>query len=108
MGVFQKYISVPKNSTGIYEYDIGVQGSENLLFLSLPKEEFDYLVDNQVFEYLNEKGNLMIDDYESEIVSYEILKKETQIWNKIKDITPTFVYAIEEAITYKTCIGLDF
>ena len=106
--MFQKYISVPKNSKGISEYDIGVQGSENLLFLSLPKEEFDYLVDNKIFEYLNEKGNLMIDDYESEIVSYGVLKWETQIWDKRKDITPTFVDAIEKAITYKTFIGLDF
>lgn len=106
--MFQKYVSVPKNSKGIYEYDTGVQGSENLLFYNLPKVEFDYLVDNKIFEYLNEKGNLMIDDYESEIVSYGVLKWETQIWDKIKDITPTFVDAIEKAITYKTFIGLDF
>ena len=88
--MFQKYVSVPKNQKGIYEYDTGVQGSENLLFYNLPKVEFDYLVDNKIFEYLNEKGNLMIDDYESEIVSYGVLKRETQIWDKIKDITPTF------------------
>ena len=50
----------------------------------------------------------MIDDYESEIVSYGVLKRETQIWDTIKDITPTFVDAIEKAITYKTFIGLDF
>lgn len=50
----------------------------------------------------------MIDDYESEIVSYGVLKRETQIWDKIKDITPTFFDAIEKAITYKTFIGLDF
>ena len=106
--MFQKYISVPKNSKGISEYDIGVQGSENLLFLSLPKEEFYYLVDNKIFEYLNEKGNLMIDDYESEIVSYEVLEREVELWLKLKDITPVFVYAIEKAITYKTFIGLDF
>lgn len=106
--MFQKYISVPKNSKGNSEYDIGVQGSENLLFLSLPKEEFDYLVDNKIFEYLNEKGNLMIDDYESEIVSYEVLEREVDSWLKLKDISPVFVYAIEKAITYKTFIGLDF
>lgn len=106
--MFQKYVSVPKNQKGIYEYDTGVQGSENLLFYNLPKVEFDYLVDNKIFEYLNEKGNLMIDDYESEIVSYGVLKRETQIWDKIKDITPTFVDAIEKAITCKTFIGLDF
>lgn len=72
--MFQKYVSVPKNQKGIYEFDTGVQGSENLLFYNLPKVEFDYLVDNKIFEYLNEKGNLMIDDYESEIVSYGVLK----------------------------------
>lgn len=31
MIMFQKYVSVP-NSKGIYEYDIGVQVSKNLLF----------------------------------------------------------------------------
>lgn len=72
--MFQKYVSDSKNLKGIYEYDRGVQGSENLLFYNLPKVEFDYLVDNKIFEYLNEKGNLMIDDYESEIVSYGVLK----------------------------------
>lgn len=30
--MFQKYVSVPKISKGIYEYDIGVQVSKNLLF----------------------------------------------------------------------------
>lgn len=106
--MFQKYVSVPKNSKGIYEYDIGAQGSENLLFLNLPKDEFDYLVENKIFECLNEKGNLMIDDYESEIVSYKVLEHEIELWLKIKDITPVFVYAIEKAITYKTFIGSDF
>lgn len=72
--MIKKFVSVPKNSKGIYEYDTVVQGSENLLFYNLPKVEFDYLVDNKIFEYLNEKGNLMIDDYESEIVSYGVLK----------------------------------
>ena len=72
--MIKKFVSVPKNLKGIYEYDRGVQGSENLLFYNLPKVEFDYLVDNKIFEYLNEKGNLMIDDYESEIVSYGVLK----------------------------------
>ena len=30
--MFQKYVSDSKNLKGIYEYDRGVQGSENLLF----------------------------------------------------------------------------
>ena len=30
--IFQKYVSDSKNLKGIYEYDRGVQGSENLLF----------------------------------------------------------------------------
>lgn len=30
--MFQKYVSDSKDLKGIYEYDRGVQGSENLLF----------------------------------------------------------------------------
>lgn len=106
--MFQKYISVPKNNEGIYEYDTGVQGSKNLSFYSLPKNEFEFLINNKIFGYLNDKGSLMIDDYESEIVPFDLLKQEIQLWDDLKDKAPTFVKAVKEALTYKTFIGLDF
>ena len=42
MIMFQKYVSVPKNSKGIYEYDIGVQVSKNLLFYKEIKKKKSY------------------------------------------------------------------
>ena len=44
--MFQKYVSVPKNPKGIYEYDIGVQVSKNLLFYKeiKKKKSYDFLM----------------------------------------------------------------
>lgn len=82
--MFQKYISVPKNSEGIYEYDTGVQGSENLSFYSLPKNEFEFLINNKIFGYLNDKGSLMIDDYESEKSSVGFTKTRKSTMGRFK------------------------
>lgn len=44
--MFQKYVSDSKNLKGIYEYDRGVQGSENLLFYKeiKKKKSYDFLI----------------------------------------------------------------
>lgn len=51
--MFQKYVSVPKNSKGIYEYDIGVQVSKNLLFYKEIKKEVIRLLNASLRDFVN-------------------------------------------------------
>lgn len=51
--MFQKYVSDSKNLKGIYEYDRGVQGSENLLFYKEIKKEVIWLLNPSLRDFVN-------------------------------------------------------
>lgn len=100
-----KYITVPKNDAGIYEYDHGIEGTENVEEFILPEDEFEILDRHKVFDIINEKCNLLIDIYESEKVSAEQFKK---IYREITPVKGIWVTAVDKAIKYNTCAFLDF
>ena len=100
-----KWLTVPINEKGIYEYDHGVQGTPNLHEYTLDAKEMDDLAEAGVFAYINDKCNLMIDDYESEIIPSESLKK---CFEEIKKYPGTFLKAAEDAIKQHTFLALDF
>lgn len=102
-----RYISVPKNQIGIDEYNhCEIEKSENLEMFELPDDEFDILFNNGVFEYLNEKHHLLIDDYESEKLDVSVMD---DCMEQIKNLdVPIFRKAVEMVVEHKTLLGLDF
>lgn len=101
-----RYISVPLNEKGIKDYNYGKEDSDNIKVLELSENEFYDLYDNGIFDKINLKCNLLIDDYESEKISDSNLEIALNIVKENKcDI---LVRALELAIKYNTLVGLDF
>lgn len=60
-----------------------------------------------VFDIMNVRCGLLIDEYESEIIENSYLEKCKQILQEMKVDSPIFMSALEEAIHYNTILALD-
>ena len=92
---------VPKNEEGKQKCDIGIDDIENQLFFDLSVEEYEVLRENKVFEILNNKYGLWIDEGETESISANQLK-ETR--NVIIPMRGAWSKAVDAAIGFKTCL----
>lgn len=101
-----RYISVPLNEKGIEDYNYGKENSDNIKLFKLSENEFDNLCNNGIFDKINFKCNLLIDDYESEEISASNLEIALNIVKKNK--CNILVEALELAIKHNTLVGLDF
>ncbi len=99
------YISVPLNKLGINEYDHG-EDTDNIKSFELDKNEYINICMTGVFDEINNKCNLLIDDYESEIIYGNNLKIALKI-AKNNDCK-ILINALELAIKCNTLVGLDF
>jgi len=101
-----RFISVPLNEQGMDDYNYGVEDSKNITEIKLDEDKFDKVYFSRVFNDINEKCNLLIDDYESEVIKGENLKIALDISKKKK--CGVLIQAIELAIEKNTLVGLDF
>ena len=99
-----KWLTIPKNEVGMEEYENGIEGSENIISFTIPENEFNALWD--VFDSINEKYDLLIDDFESEIIPAEIINDVIELVSKEK--FPTFYEALILAEKYNSFLALDF
>ena len=103
MGV--KWLTVPLNEQGKIDENYGKQHTPNLAEFILDESEFDSLWDNDVFKLINSRCNLLIDDYESEEISADNLRKCIDI---IELVPGKFREAALLAIEKDTYLALDF
>ena len=96
---------VPKNEEGIINCETGRDDSGNESFYTLSKEEYNILRKNKVFDILNDKFDLWIDEGETEKVTSEQLKKA---YNAITPVKGEWTKAVDEAIRAKTFLCLVF
>ncbi len=105
----KRYLTVIKNERGLEEYDCGVEESENIKVYELPENEFEGLCKSGVFKKINNECNLMIDDYESELLSVDDLKKcEKYMINDVVKASKIFCTAVLIAIETGVALGIDF
>ena len=71
----EKWIFVPKNKEGINNCRIMEFESKDVESYDIKDEEFDLLFSAGVFDAINEKCGLCIDDYEEEVISGKDIKK---------------------------------
>ena len=102
----KRFLSVPQNTEGIEEYNIGIEESGNLYFDELPEKEFVELI--PCFSKINKEFGLLIDDYESEIIKKEHLSKCKKIINEAKADVPVFLKSLDMAMKCETMLALDF
>lgn len=98
-------LTVPKNKKGIDECEYGIQNTDNLVEATLDEDEFDILWRRGIFKSINDHCDLMIDDYESEDISAENLRKCLDV---ISEIPGKFYEMAQLAIKYNTFLQLDF
>ncbi|WP_129600457.1 hypothetical protein [Anaerophilus nitritogenes] len=103
-----RYISIPLNADGEEEYNNGIEDTENIKTLNLSDEEFNFLYSKGVFDDINNQCELLIDDYESEIIDNSKIQTCKEILSSFGDETETFKEAIRLAEANNTFIGLDF
>ena len=109
----QRYISVPKNKKAMEAYDLGEERPEEMIEWKLTESEFNILYNSGVFHQLNEECDVIIDDFESEIIDVDglstaevvILKLQESVNNK--EIEHLY-NLILEAIKNETLIAFDF
>ena len=101
----QRFLTVPKNNQGTYEYNYGIAHTDNMIEKKLSEEEFYALYHNGVFKQINDRCNLMIDDYESEIISCHNIEKCIDVISLVPGV---FYEMAEEAKKYNTALCLDF
>ena len=104
----RRFLTVPLNKNGMIEYDHGVEESPNIQEYLLPIEEFDILDKERLFDKMNGTCGLLIDDFESEMITSEMLGKCLAIIEGYEDKIPVFTKAINQAIEKKTALALDF
>lgn len=100
-----RYISVPLNKQGIEDYDCGKE-SNNVKVFEIKEAEYNNIYEAGVFDEINNKCDLLIDDYESEEIKGNNLEIALDILknNKCK----VLIQALELAIKNNTLVGLDF
>ncbi len=99
-----KWITIPRNEMGEKEYEHGVEESENLISFTIPENEYITLWD--VFETINDRFGLLIDDFESEIIPAEMIHEVITLVSKEK--YPVFYDALMQAQKYNAFLALDF
>lgn len=100
-----RLIIVPMNQAGIEKYNRGENDDTDSELFRLSENEFVTLQRHHVFDILNGRFDLWIDDGESETVSAEQLK---QSYSAINMIEGEWKKAIDAALKYGTCVFMVF
>ena len=64
-----RYIRVPKDIKAMKYYDYGVQKDEQMEELILSESQYSVFYTLKVFQLINEECDVLIDDYEEELLS---------------------------------------
>ena len=96
---------VPKNSAGIDSCNRGVNDDENQELFPLTRDEYEVLRRHHVFDILNDRYDLWIDEGESETITAERLK---DAYSAITPVKNSWQVAVDHAIKYNTFVCLVF
>lgn len=109
----EKFIRVPKNKKAMEDYNYGIQKEEQMEAMVLSEEQYNKLDEVGVFDIINEKCDIIIDEYEEEVLELDkipiALEAVTQLINDNKyEELVRLREMLNLAITYKTIVGFDF
>lgn len=103
-----RYLTVIKNEDGLNDYEAGMEKSANFVTYELPDEEFEFLTQKEVWAKINKECDLLIDDYESEMIANEHLQKCETIVAPLKDSAACFYKTVAESLKCNIALALDF
>lgn len=109
----KKYIRVPKDKMAMEDYDYGIQKAEQMDEMVLSEEQYNKLDEVGVFDSINQRCDIIIDEYEEEVLELDkipiALEIVTQLINdnRIEELL-RLKEMLELAISYQTIVGFDF
>ena len=98
-------IFIPKDDQAIRDYKIGKEDKEQFYIFEIDENEFTDLWKHHVFDILNERYDLLIDECEEETVTAEQLK---EAYKAISYRKGSWLDAINKTIEMGTCAYLHF
>lgn len=104
----KKYITIIFNEEGYNEYNYWKEIRNNCKEIEIPRHEVTYLFEKGVFDKINEKCDLFIDDAESEIIYHEKINECIKLLAPHKEIIPVIYEAFMEIKDNGYAIALDF
>lgn len=109
----KKYIRVPKDKKAMQDYDYGIQKEEQMEEMILSEEQYNKLDKLGIFDIINEKCNIIIDEYEEELLELDKIPIAIEaIQPLIKDNKDEELIRLMEmlnlALSYNTIVGFDF
>ena len=109
----ERFIRVPKNKKAMEDYDYGIQKQEQMEELILSEEQYKILDDIGIFEKINEKCDIIIDDCEEAVLELDKIPMALEVVNQFIKSNPNkelgkLKTMLELAIAYKTIVGFDF
>ncbi|MCM1091749.1 MAG: hypothetical protein NC092_11670 [Butyrivibrio sp.] len=108
----EKYIRVPKDKKAMEDYDYGIETEEQMEDMILSEEQYSKLHETGVFDIINDKCDIIIDEYE-EVLEFDkipiALEVVTQLINENKNENLIRLKKmLNLALAYKTIVGFDF
>ncbi|MDD6489459.1 MAG: hypothetical protein PUG48_06580 [Clostridia bacterium] len=98
---------VPINEQGIYDYENDVSKIDNLKCFDFPVDEFNFLLNNGIIDKYNLAFDIMIDEFEEDIIENKYLLKAKEIIIPYRKNVPNFYKALEFAIHQNTELCLE-
>lgn len=93
----RRLLCAPLNEQGIVDLDNDTP-SENVLYISFPKNEYEYMMNQtNLFDEINIKCNLLIDDYEEDTIQTEHISIVEEIIKSHQSRIPTFIKVLKIA-----------
>ncbi len=108
-----RYLTIPLDEAATEDYYKGVENHVNTLEWSISENEFEQLQESGVFDIINNNCNIMIDDFESEIIEKHSMGKALECIKETYRQNPnsalkTLLSYTEKALEHKTIIAFDF
>lgn len=109
----ERLIRVPKDQKAMEDYDYGVQKQDQMEEMVLSEEQHKILYDTGVFDLINDRCDIIIDDHEEERLELDKIPIAIEIVNQLINSNPNeqlikFKKMLDMAIAYKTVVGFDF
>lgn len=103
-----RFLVVPIDKQGVEDYENDVTKLDKLKQFVFPETEFNLLWNSGYFSYLNARFNLLIDDYEEEVIPNNALEDAKKQLNELSKECPIFTKALNYAIQQNTELCLEF
>lgn len=109
----EKIIQVPKNEKAMKDYDYGMENPEEIEEVVFSEEESKILDDIGIFHIINEKCDIIIDEYEEEWLELEKIPVALDAVNQVincgtNEALDKLKKILEMALTYKTMVSFVF